>query len=57
MNDISRGGGNGGDAEDVVQLMISKPVAWHNSCRNAIDNEKVWRARKKHAETVSPVTT
>ena len=46
VDDISGGGANGGDAEDVVQLMMSKPVAWHKSCRNAIDNEKAWRARK-----------
>ena len=46
VNDISRGGGNGGDAEDVVQLMISKPGARHKSCRNAIESENLESKKK-----------
>ena len=48
-----------GGSQDVVQLMIQNPMVWHKSCRNAIDKQKVERARKrkKHEESVSPVKT
>lgn len=36
-----------GDSQDVVQLMIQNHVVWHKSCRNAIDKQKVERARKR----------
>ena len=50
----------GGGAKDIVQLMMSNQVVWHKSCRNAIDNQKVERARKRKKqdeESVSPVKT
>lgn len=50
-------GDGGGGAQNVVQLMMSNSVVWHKSCRNATDNQKVERARKKHEESISPVKT
>jgi hypothetical protein len=50
-------GDNGGGAQDLVQLMMSNTVVWHKNCRNAVDNQKVERARKKHEESISPVKT
>ena len=32
--------------QDVMQLMMTNSVLWHNICRNEIDNQKVERARK-----------
>lgn len=55
--DICAGDIGGVDDSTLVQLMISQRVLWHKSCRNAIDNQKVQRARKKHEESVSPVKT
>ena len=62
VSDISGGGSNGdggkgGGAQHILQLMMSNPVVWDKSCRNAIDNQKVERARRKHEESVSPVKT
>ena len=56
------GGGTGGSCTggwvlNVVHLMISNSLVWHKSCRNATDNQKVLRARKKHEDSVSPVKT
>ena len=51
VDDIS-GGDNDRGTNDVVQLMMSNPVVWHKSCRNAIDNQKVERARKIKARRV-----
>ena len=51
------GGGNGDSVNTVVDKMISNSVVWHKSCRNAVDSQKVERARKKHEESVSPVKT
>ena len=56
-NNSSSGSGGGivGGAEDTVQPMMTYPVVRHKSCRNAIDNQKVARARNKHKELISPV--
>ena len=50
-------GDAGGSAQNVVQLIMCNCVVWHKSCRNATDNQKVQRARKKHKESTSPVKT
>ena len=59
MHNISGGGNDGGDsgsggAPNVLQLMMSNPVVWHKSCRNAIDKQKVERAKKKKKSMRSP---
>lgn len=46
-------GDTGGGAQNVVQLMMSNSAVWHKSCRNATDNQKVERGRKKHEESIS----
>ena len=55
-------GGESGDGDhdiDLVKLMMSKQVVWHKTCRSAVDNQKLERARNKHEEqeAVSPVKT
>lgn len=45
-------GGNGGGAQDVVHMIMSKPAVWHKSCRDAVDNHKVGKARKRHEESL-----
>lgn len=59
VNDISVWAGcdSTGSTQDIVQLMMSNKVVWHKSCRNAVDNQKIQRARKKHQESFSPVKT
>jgi hypothetical protein len=49
--------GIGGGTQNVVQLMMSNQAVWHKNCRNAVDNQKVQRAREKHQgkESVSLV--
>lgn len=47
------------DTQTIVQLMMSNHVVWHKACRNAVDNQKVQRARNKHQgqASLSPVKT
>lgn len=51
--------GGDGSTESIVQLMMSHKVVWHKTWRNAVNNQKVWRARNKHKkqEPVRPVKT
>ncbi len=51
---------SGGECtQSIVQVMMSNNVVWHKTCRSAVDNQKVQRARNKHLEqeSVSPVKT
>jgi len=52
-SDTGSGGGN------ILELMMTNNVVWHKSCRNAVDSQKVERARKRHkCEAVgSPIKT
>jgi hypothetical protein len=47
----------GGACTDIVQIMIHNNVVCHKSCRSVIDKQKVEMARKRHAQTVSPMKT
>ena len=60
-NDI--GYGDGGGKDSIVSLINENRAVWHKSCRNAIDNQKVERAKKRQQdqeaiqEAASPVKT